>query len=108
MVTSREHMLSVPWIGKMIFSLGLYIFWWNAHKLIITPDRVVHRSGVFGKSERTILIDRVQDVSVSQGLFGRIFGHGTIRIESSGSGNTEIEVRAFSSPNRIKELILGL
>lgn len=86
-MTSREHVLSLRWLTK--FSI-----------------RVIHRSGVLGKTERSIPIDRVQDVAISQGMLGRIFGYGDIRIESSGSSGTEIEVMGFSRPNKIRNAIL--
>ena len=105
-MTSREHVVSLRWLTKFSITLGLYFFWWHAHRIIVTKDRVIHRSGVFGKTERSIPIDRVQDVAINQGLFGRIFGYGDIRIESSGSSGTEIEVMGFSRPNKIRNAIL--
>jgi membrane protein YdbS with pleckstrin-like domain len=49
--------------GKLVGSLGLYIFWLRADKCIVTTRKVVHQSGVFGKEERAIPLERIQDVS---------------------------------------------
>ena len=46
--------------------------------------RILQRRGVLGKFSRSIGIARVQDVSTSQSVFGRLFDYGNVEIESAG------------------------
>jgi uncharacterized membrane protein YdbT with pleckstrin-like domain len=103
----RESPFSLGCWAKLIFTIGLYVFWWHAKKLIIDDKRVTYSGGVFGKFERSIPLDRVQDVSVMRPLFGRLFGYGTVRIESAGSSATEIVFRDVSNPSGIKRELVG-
>jgi uncharacterized membrane protein YdbT with pleckstrin-like domain len=61
---------------------------------------------VLGKKERTIPSSRVQDVSVSYGILGRIFRYGDIRVESAGSASTEIVFLNVNAPEKLKKAIL--
>jgi hypothetical protein len=101
-----EHPLGCGCLMKACLTLGLYILWWSAKRIIVTNRRVIWRSGVFGKGERSIPLSRVQDVSVSYGLIGRILGYGTVRVESAGGPKTEIVATAVSDPLGVKDAIL--
>ena len=45
---------------------------------------------MIGRFSRSIGIGRVQDVTTSQGLLGRVFDYGTVEIESAGKDGAEI------------------
>lgn len=104
---SREHIFGRTFWMKMLFTLGLYFFPWRSKTLELTDRRVVLRSGVFSKNERSIPLVKVQDVTVDRGPIGRMFGFGDLRIESAGGSNTEIQVFQFSKAERIKRELLS-
>lgn len=104
---SREHIFGRTFWVKMLFTVGLYFFSWRTKTLELTDRRVVLRSGVFSKNERSIPLVKVQDVTVDRGPIGRIFGFGDLRIESAGGSNTEIQVFQFSKAERIKRELLS-
>jgi len=78
-----------------------------AKQLMVTNRRVIWRSGVFGKSERSIPLSRVTDVSVNYGLMGRMLGYGNVRIESAGGPGTEIVANEISDPDGVRDAILS-
>src|SRR5579864_1345515 len=53
-------------------------------KISILDDRLRYQVGLLGKSTRTILISRVQDVTVHQRFAQRLFGVGDLSIETAG------------------------
>lgn len=74
LIRSREHIFSrYLWI-KLVFSVGLYFFWWRSNVLELTDRRVVLRSGVLSKNERSVPLAKVQDVTVSRGRLGGCLG----------------------------------
>lgn len=105
-ITARESPLGCGCVTKGVLTLGLYLFAWMAKKLIVTNRRVTWQSGIFGKTERTIPLNRVTDISVSKGLLGGILGYGNIHIESAGSGQ-EIVAPAIQNPDAVREAILS-
>ena len=105
---ARENPLGCGCMTKALLTLGLYLLWWASKQLVVTTRRVIWKSGVLGKTERTIPLDRVTDISVDYGLMGRILGYGNIRIETAGGPGTEIAANGITNPNAVRDAILGL
>lgn len=104
----RESVFSPRLLAKMIVTFGLYYFWWRARTLSLNNGRVTYASGVFSRIERSIPLDRVQDVALQRSLLGRMLGYGNIFIESAGStGGTEIVFFNVSAPTAVKEFLVN-
>jgi len=58
-------------------------------KLSIFDDLLRYEKGILGRTTRTILISRVQDVTVRQSFGQRIFGVGALFIETAGKESWE-------------------
>jgi uncharacterized membrane protein YdbT with pleckstrin-like domain len=73
------------------FLLGLFFF---AHLMIIkatteiavSNERVIYKKGLIARHVGELGIDRIEGVSVSQGVWGRIWGYGTVIIRGMGVG----------------------
>ena len=50
---------------------------------------------------------KIQDLGVSQGVVGRMFGLGTIYVNSAGSPQAEIIFRGIKDPYAVEKLIRG-
>jgi uncharacterized membrane protein YdbT with pleckstrin-like domain len=57
---------------------------WRTQHYIFTNERVILQYGVFNRERRDIPLHRVNDHSMSQTLIDRMFGCGTLVIESAG------------------------
>lgn len=90
---------------KAIFSLGIWLLWWRSNYLGLTRRSIVRRKGVFTKEERAVPLNQVQDVSISYGIVRRLLGHGDIRIETAGSGGTEIIMQNVDKPEEFRALV---
>jgi uncharacterized membrane protein YdbT with pleckstrin-like domain len=63
---------------------------WRAESYTITDQRIIIRRGVISHFSRAIGLSRVQDVSTFQALLGRMFGFGTVEIETAGRDGAEV------------------
>ena len=63
-------------------------------------NKVVLRSGIFSKYERTNILTRVLSVTVKQTFWGRIFNYGTIYIDVV--GKWDINMRGVKNPMQAK------
>ena len=77
---------------------------WINNRLVITDRRVTRRRGIIGKTIMTIELSRIQDVRIQFGILGRIFGFGTLEIESAGTSG-KIVFRGIPSPKMVREKI---
>ncbi|HET7488933.1 MAG TPA: PH domain-containing protein [Acidimicrobiales bacterium] len=57
---------------------------WRTTNVVVTTDRLIHRTGVLGKHGKEIPLERVNDISVRQSFFERMIGAGNVTIESGG------------------------
>jgi uncharacterized membrane protein YdbT with pleckstrin-like domain len=79
-------MLVVAGIGIIaLFIFGFVPFLrWFTTRYILTNRRFVMRSGILSRAGRDIPLARVNDVSFQHNLIQRIFGTGTLVVESGG------------------------
>ncbi|MDQ1709847.1 MAG: hypothetical protein QOG49_1232 [Frankiaceae bacterium] len=65
------------------FSIAPAIRWATTH-FVLTSKRVVMRTGVLARTGRDIPLFRVNDVTFSHTMWERLFGAGTLTVESAG------------------------
>ena len=73
-------------------------------KLTILDDMLRYERGILGRATRTILVSKVQDVTVHQRIGQRIFGVGDLSIETAGKSSWEAFVD-FDRPQEIADHI---
>lgn len=74
-----------------LFLFGLFMF---AHMMIvratteiaITSQRIIYKKGLIARDVGEMSVNRVEGVSVRQGILGRIFGYGQVCIRGMGVG----------------------
>ena len=66
-------------------------------------NKVVQRSGIISKHEKTNILTHVLSVSVHQTLWGRIFNYGNITVDVM--GQWDIDMRGIKNPRKAKEYL---
>ncbi len=77
MVAAALALVALTWL------LGRYLRWVTTN-FVVTTDRLIYRSGVFGKSGTEIPLDRVNTMFFHQTFFERLLRSGDLIIESGG------------------------
>ena len=72
--------------------LWLIVVWirWQSTAYTLTDQRIKIETGVFGRQEKVIPIDRVQDCTTKQSVFGRMLGYGRVEVDAAGAQGAEI------------------
>jgi len=63
---------------------------WQSITYTLTDQRIKIESGGFGRQEKVIPIDRVQDCTTKQSVIGRIFGYGRVEVDAAGAQGAEV------------------
>ena len=71
--------------------LGAAIVWWRTQYRIGSSDIRLHK-GFIGRSARSVPIERIQDVSLEQGLLPRLLGLVEVRFETGAGGKDELQL----------------
>jgi len=72
--------------------LWLIVVWirWQSTAYTLTDQRIKIETGVFGRQEKVIPIDRVQDCTTKQSVFGRMLGYGRVEVDAAGAQGAEV------------------
>jgi uncharacterized membrane protein YdbT with pleckstrin-like domain len=75
-----------------IAGVWLIVVWirWQSTAFTLTDQRIKIDTGVFGRSSKTIPIDRIQDATTKQTLFGRMLGYGRVEVDAAGAQGAEV------------------
>ena len=74
----------------------------------LSDDRLFLSVGFFSVKDDDILLYRIRDISVKRTLWQRLFGVGTITIQSSDKTHPSLELKSIKDPMRVKELLHDL
>ena len=74
-------------------------------KYTITNRRVFVRHGLVSIHEQTARLERVQDITLHQTLFDRMFGVGKLQIDTAGSSGGALEFKALLEPTEVREVL---
>jgi uncharacterized membrane protein YdbT with pleckstrin-like domain len=74
-------------------------------KYTITSRRVFVRHGLVSVNEQSARLERVQDLTLRQTLFDRLFGVGALEIDTAGSEGGALQLKALERPARVREIL---
>ena len=72
-----------------VFALPAILLQYWRFSYRITPKQVVIQSGVLNRKNRSIPIERVQNIQIERNLVARLFGIAKVKLETAGSTSTE-------------------
>jgi uncharacterized membrane protein YdbT with pleckstrin-like domain len=75
-------------------------------KTTISGDRLRYETGAFSKSTRTIQLSKLQDVRVDQSVAQRMFGVGSVSIETAGEAS-RLTIAGVDNPQGLADEILN-
>ena len=71
----------------------------------LSEDRLFLKRGFLNVHQDAIVLYRVRDLRVSQTLWQRVFGVGTVTVISTDKSIPELALKNIRQPNEVKELI---
>ncbi len=96
--------------GSLAILIGsIYLLkWWligKTHKLTITTERSIYRSGIIHRFTSEVRHDDVRNIKMDQNFKERLLNYGDIAISSAGQNDMEIVIQAIPHPQEIADLI---
>ena len=86
--------------------INIYYWGWRAHEYVLTDQRVILNEGLLSKFSRSIAIDRIQDLTTFQGIWGRALRYGDIEVESAGRESAEV-LSTVPRPQELRNAIFA-
>lgn len=83
-------------------------FPWSFTKYYIENDRLMIQTGLFSTTLEETLLYRIVDITMKQGLGGKIFGTGCLVIKAKVDATPEIVLENIRNPAKIRTIISDL
>lgn len=103
---NNQHMSPAPitWVLMIIGFLILFLTYLKVvtDEFAITNQRLIIKTGVISRDTLELNLTKVETISVSQGLFGRLFGSGTISVR--GTGSTLSTISCIAEPFEFRRI----
>ena len=87
------HLRTILSLGVLALALlWLIVVWirWQSTTYTLTDQRIKIETGVFGRQEKVIPIDRVQDCTTRTSVMGRMLGYGRVEVDAAGAQGAEV------------------
>nr|WP_246347563.1 PH domain-containing protein [Brevundimonas basaltis] len=96
----------------LLLTVTLFVSWlrWRAFTYRILPGQLVIAHGLIKRTRRSIPAERIQDVSIKQGLLARLFGLAEVRIETGGGEADEgqLDSVSLSEAHRLRQVLRSI
>lgn len=85
-LTGRWWLVAPMLLAFLLVSLAFTWLHWMRFRFLVGADEVAIESGVLSRQHRTIPFDRIQDVSIEQGIVARALGIAKVGFETGAGG----------------------
>ncbi len=112
--SSKPHALSASFFGivlsVLLFPIGLVIFgfiYWQAKvtSYHIDPFRLRKNYGILYKSQKSVIFQRIDHLTVGQGAVNKMFNNGSIGVQTTGSSSTELSIDYIPDYKKFYDLL---
>ncbi|PTB90288.1 hypothetical protein C9928_00795 [Pseudidiomarina aestuarii] len=69
----------------------------------VTNKRVINKFGIISRKSDEMKLKSIETVEIDQGIIGRIFGYGTVRV--TGRGTSDVKFIKIDDPLHVKRCI---
>jgi hypothetical protein len=87
--------------GAVLFLLVMVPMW--TQEIGVTNERIIYKRGLFSRATSEMQLRSIEEVNLSQGLFGRLFDFGRLTIH--GTGVNDIVLPALADPLGLRRAI---
>lgn len=95
--------LAIPTIGiTLILALWEWLKLRNI-ELGVTNKRVIRKQGIISRTSEEMKVSSIETVEIIQGVMGRIFGYGDIKV--TGRGTSDVLFKKINDPMDVKRKI---
>ncbi|MDL2271096.1 PH domain-containing protein [Methanobrevibacter sp. OttesenSCG-928-I08] len=105
-LTSYAVIAIVVFVLILILYIILQLISWYSTEYILTNQKITTKKGLFFTKKNYLPYSKIQDLSSSQSILGRILSVGSISIYSA-YDNNQVIIKNVSNPNHIEEIIFN-
>ncbi|HVL01102.1 MAG TPA: PH domain-containing protein [Dongiaceae bacterium] len=95
--------LAIPTLGIALIPAIYELLRLRSIELGVTNKRVVQKKGIVSRNTEEMKLKSIETVEIEQGVMGRIFGFGTVKV--TGRGISDVVFKSIDDPMAVKRKI---
>lgn len=95
-------MATVVWKDRKRIIFGLP---WTFTRYSLTEEKLIIDTGFFSRKEEEIRLYRILDISLKRPLHQRIWGLGTVHLNTADKSTSEIDILRIKKAHQFKEML---
>lgn len=99
------RLVSIAPIVVGLLMIGITYLGNRSIQYVLTNEEIYKKSGIFSRNVKNIRLDRIQNTSYTQSLPERLMSFGSIRIDTAGTGGTDLILTDVSNPEHVNGVI---
>ena len=113
LVALLSMLTPIPAWASAIFALMLLLIPAYFHlnqrlvRYTLTDTRIEIDSGLVSRTTRNIPINRIQDVTISSGIYQRLLNFGDLVIDNASEDGGKVIIKNIDSPRKYADMLLG-
>lgn len=88
-------------LGSLILLNHLIILWTT--EIVVTSFRFVFKTGLIARNTQEVSLNKIEEITLSQSVWGRLFGYGKLVLRGTGVG--VITLPNIDDPIRVRRII---
>jgi len=88
-------------IGLIIMLSHMIVLWTT--EIVVTTYRFVYKTGLISRKTQEVSLNKIEEITLSQSIWGRIFGYGKLVMRGTGVGL--IELPDLDDPIEVRKII---
>lgn len=81
---------------------------WKTDFLRLSATQITGKTGFIKTTKQVSPISKIQDITVSSGLFGKIFGYSTILVSTAGGGGIEYKYKNMTNGELLQKKVVEI
>lgn len=95
-------MANVVWKDRKRIIFGLP---WTFTRYSLTEEKLIIDTGFFSRKEEEIRLYRILDISLQRPLHQRIWGLGTVHLNTADKSSSEVDILRIKKARQFKEML---
>lgn len=92
-------------VGLILMFVAIRLAQLRRTEYVATERRVYARAGLVGTTVNQLTYDKITDITLTQDVLGRLFGYGSVVVQTAGSQQAPITMVGLGDPLAAKETI---
>lgn len=78
---------------------------WSFTVYSLTKEKLIIKTGLLNKHEEEVRLYRIMDLALNRTLGQRIFGLGTVHVNSADKSTPEFDIKSIKDSERVKDML---